>query len=115
MGKTGIFGKLNLGPNPAGLLHRGASLWSSQRLQSGLGWGQQENRAPVCAPAKFHSSGLVFQRLGAPGLASSQLSQAARLAGGPVLRGRLPVGWVCLRAGSLQLHQQQGGSAQVIG
>lgn len=99
---------------PAGLLYRGASLCTSQLLQTRLGWGRQENRTPVCAPAEFHSSGLVVQRLSAPSLASSQLPQAARIPGGPVLCGRVPFRWFCLRAGSLWLHQQQGGSAQVI-
>lgn len=98
---------------PAGLLHHGASLHPSQLLQTRLGWGQQENRTPVCAPAKLHSSGLVVQRLGTPGLASAQLPQAARVAGGPVLRGRVSFRRFRLRAGSLQLHQQQGGSVQV--
>lgn len=99
---------------PAGLLQHGASLCARQRLQTGLGWGQPENRTSVCAPAKFHSSGLVVQRLSTPSLASSQLPQAAGVAGGPVLCGRVSLGWFCLRAGSLRLHQQQGGSAQVI-
>lgn len=99
---------------PAGLLYHRAPLCPSQLLQTRLGWGQQEDRTSVCAPAKFHSSGLVVQRLSPPSLASSQLSQAAGVAGGPVLCGRVSLHWFCLRAGSLRLHQQQGGSAQVI-
>lgn len=99
---------------PAGLLHHGTSLHPSQLLQTRLGWGQQENWTPVCAPAKLHSSGLVVQRLGTPSLASAQLSQAARVAGGSVLCGHVSFRRFCLRAVSLQLHQQQGGSAQVI-
>lgn len=99
---------------PAGLLQHGASLCTSQPLQTRLGWGQQENRTSVCAPAKFHSSWLVVQRLRTPSLASSQLPQAAGVAGGPVLCGRVSFRWFCLRAGSLRLHQQQGGPAQVI-
>lgn len=98
---------------PAGLLYHRAPLCPSQPIQARLGWGQQEDRTSVCAPAKFHRSGLVVQRLSPPSLASSQLSQAAGVAGGPVLCGGVPLRCFGLRAGSLRLHQQQGGSARV--
>lgn len=100
-------------PLPPGLLFSRTPLHSNQPVQTGLCWWQQVYRTALCAPGQFHSSQLGSQCDGSPRLASSQLPQAAGVSRGPVLRGRLPFSWFHLRAGSLPLHQQQGGSTRV--
>lgn len=103
----------NIPFTPPGLLCPGASLHPNQPLQTGVCWWQQAYGTSVCAPAQFHSSWLGVQCDGSPCLASSQLPQAAGISRRPVLCGGVPFSWLHLRAGSLPLHQQQGGSARV--
>lgn len=99
--------------SPPGFLCPRASLHSSQPLQKGVRWWQQDDGTSVCAPAQHYSSWLGIQCDSSLCLASSQLPQAACISRGPVLCGRLPVSWFHLWTRSLSLHQQQGGSAQV--
>ncbi len=96
-----------------GLLCPRASLYSSQPLQTRVCWWQQDYRTSVCGPAQLHGPCLGVQCDGSPCLASSQRPQAAGISRGPVLCGGMPFSWFHLWAGSLPLHQQQGGPARV--
>lgn len=96
-----------------GLLCPRASLYSSQPLQTGVCWWQQDYRTSVCAPAQLHGPWLGVQCDGSPCLASPHLPQAAGISRGPVLCGGVPFSWFHLWAGTLPLHQQQGGPARV--
>lgn len=98
----------------AGLLRPWAAFRPHQPVRAQRSrWQEAEQKSALRGPSQLHGAGVVTQRDGAVCLASAQLPAAAGLPGGPVLRGSVSLCWIRLRAGSLPLHQQQGGSARV--